>query len=143
MSNQTSGIAIRHSYCKDKTFEDNLMKIHKKISSEMNDNRKKYFILPFMSSITPSLLDAVLLESQGCYSNKVSMKFAKSIGYLEKKYTDLGVTNLTVIDIPHKFNNFEIKDIYFIPPKISYEEEVIGIATFNNKLTIINHGMKI
>lgn len=142
MSNQTSGIAINHSYCEDKSFEYNLMKIHKKISWEMNNNRKKYFILPFMASINPSLLDAVLLESQGCYSNKVSMKFAKSIGYLDKKYTDLGVTNLTVIDIPNKFHNFEVNDIYFIPPKISYSEVVIGIATFNNKLKIIKHDIK-
>ena len=92
-----------------------------------------------MAFFSPSLIDAILLESQGCYSNRISRRLAQNMGYLGKYNTDLGITNLTTIPIKEEFSDFCLKDIFFIPPKVSYAKDIIGISTFRNKLTIIHH----
>lgn len=143
MSNQTSGITISHVYKKNQLFEVNGALIHKKIYKRIQKDRIKYFILLYIASLEPSLIDAVLLESQKCYSNKISRKLATYMGYLGKYYTDLGITNLTTIDISKKFSNFKVKNIYFIPPKVSYAKNIVGIATFHNKLSMVHHNMNV
>jgi NRPS condensation-like uncharacterized protein len=52
---------------------------------------------------------------------------------------DLGVTNLGRIDIARTHG---IEDILFVPPKVSYAKQVVGVSTYGNKLTISYHSMK-
>lgn len=55
---------------------------------------------------------------------------------------DLGVTNLGRINIPAVHKNFTIEDILFVPPKVSYAKQIVGVSTYGNKLTISYHNMK-
>ena len=52
---------------------------------------------------------------------------------------DLGVTNLGRIDIARTHG---IEDILFVPPKVSYTNQVVGVSTYGSKLTISYHNMK-
>ena len=52
---------------------------------------------------------------------------------------DLGVTNLGRIDIARTHG---IEDILFVPPKVSYAKQVVGVSTYGSKLTISYHNMK-
>ncbi len=99
----------------------------------------KYFILLFMEQLCPSLIDAVLLQSHGCYQNKLTEKMAKVMGYIGDGGRDLGVTNLNIIDIQNVYARFVIEEIMFVPPKISYAQKVIGISTYADKLTVCYH----
>ena len=141
MSNQTSGIAFKYQYNLNKSFEENLTRVHKKIYKQLRDINKKYFVLLFIAELCPSLLDSVLLQTHGCYENSLSEKMADIMGYMGNGGRDLGVTNLTKIDIPNNFDSFKIRDILFIPPKISYSKNVIGISTYEDKLSISYHKM--
>ena len=51
-----------------------------------------YFILLVMERLCPSLIDAVLLQSHGCYQDKLTEKMAKVMGYIGDGGIDLGVT---------------------------------------------------
>lgn len=64
------------------------------------------------------------------------------MGYSGKKVKDMGISNLTVLDIPTSYNNFEIDNIIFIPPAISYSHNIIGVSTINGKLSISYHNVK-
>lgn len=139
MSNQTSGIAIKYRYNQNVTFEVNLDKIHKIIYKKINNKNMKYFILLFMEQLCPSLIDAILLQTHGCYQNKLSEKMARIMGYIGDGGRDLGVTNLNRIDIPKESSNYEIEDIVFIPPKVSYAKNVVGISTYKDLLTVSYH----
>ena len=122
MSNQTSGISIKCQYQTDKSFEENLSIIHKEIYKMIRNVNMKYFILLFMGQLSPSLVDSILLQTHGCYQNKLSKKMAGIMGYIGKEGRDLGVTNLTRINIPNDYGSFRIEDILFIPPKVSFTE---------------------
>ena len=132
MSNQTSGIAVNYRYDKRKPFEENLRILHKRIYKKLSHNNTKYFVLLFVASLCPSLVDSVLLQTHGCYADSLSEKLAEIMGYTDKNSRDIGVTNLGVIDIPADSGNFEVEDLLFIPPKISYAKEVAGVSTFGD-----------
>lgn len=142
MSNQTSGISIKCQYQTDKSFEENLSIIHKEIYKMIRNVNMKYFILLFMGQLSPSLVDSILLQTHGCYQNKLSKKMAGIMGYIGKEGRDLGVTNLTRINIPNDYGSFRIEDILFIPPKVSYTRNVVGVCTFGDKLTVCHHKMQ-
>lgn len=142
MSNQTSGISIKCQYQTDKSFEENLSIIHKEIYKMIRNVNMKYFILLFMGQLSPSLVDSILLQTHGCYQNKLSKKMAGIMGYIGKEGRDLGVTNLTRINIPNDYGSFRIEDILFIPPKVSYTRNVVGVCTYGDKLTVCHHKMK-
>ena len=139
MSNQTSGIAVNYRYDNRKPFEENLRILHKRIYKKLSHNNTKYFVLLFVASLCPSLVDSVLLQTHGCYADSLSEKLAEIMGYTDKNSRDIGVTNLGVINIPADSGNFKVRDILFIPPKISYTKEVAGVSTFGDTLTICLH----
>lgn len=136
MSNQTSGIVVKAKYNRKQSFEENMRTVHRRIYREIRSRNRKYFVLLFMEYLCPSLTDAVLLQTHGCYQNKLSEKMARIMGYIGEGGRDLGVTNLNQIDIPDKYTNFTIESIQFIPPSISYTKNVIGLSTFQGVLTV-------
>lgn len=142
MSNQTSGIAIKYKYNYKWAFEVNADRVHAAIYKKLKNRNMTYFILLFMERLCPSVIDAVLLQSHGCYQNKLTEKMAKVMGYTGDGGRDLGVTNLNKIDIPNVHERFTIKDIIFVPPKVSYAKNVVGISTYEGVLTVCHHKMK-
>lgn len=139
MSNQTSGIRVKYQYSKRKTFEANLAQVHKRIYKKLNNVNSKYFVLLFTVKLSPTLMDSVLLNAHGCYSNALSERLAYIMGYKDKNSPDLGVTNLAKIDISAHYNCFKVSDVIFIPPKVSYSKKVFGIGTHGDKLTVCHH----
>lgn len=93
-----------------------------------------------MERLCPTLTDAVLLQSHGCFQNKLAQKMAKVMGYIGNGGSDLGVTNLNKIDIQNVYERFVVEDILFVPPKVSYAKKVIGISTYADKLTVFIQG---
>ena len=79
------------------------------------------------------------MQAHGCYADSLSKKMAEIMGYTDKNSRDIGVTNLGVIDVPAEFDDFQVTDVLFIPPKISYAKEVAGVSTLGDKLTICLH----
>ena len=142
MSNMTSAIALSYQYKPRKSFEENLLRIHKKIYRRLQNTNLKYFVLLFIAHLHPTLVDAVLLQTHGCYQNPLSEKMARIMGYMGKGGRDLGVTNLTRIEILGDYEKFRVQNILFVPPKVSYTKKVIGISTYGNELTICCHEMR-
>lgn len=141
MSNQTSGIAVTYQYNKNKSFEQNLKCLHTRIYKKLNNRNLRYFVLLFVTSLFPSLIDSVLLQTHGCYSSPLSGKMADIMGYTDKNSRDIGITNLTNIEISADYAGFEVSDILFIPPKISYSKEVVGVATYRDRLTVCRNNV--
>lgn len=138
MSNLTSGIKIKHLFDTKKTFDENVMQVEAKIKSKLQSSR--VFALHFLAELPMTLIDAVLLNTHDCYSDRLSKQTAKIMGYIGKT-RDLGITNLTVIDIPVFYGNYKIENIIFVPPAVSYAHNIIGISTVNGKMTFSFHNM--
>ena len=142
MSNQTSAIVIKYRYDCKKSLVENATEVHKAVSKTLKKVNKKYFILLFMERLCPTLTDAVILQSHQCYQNPQTKRMAEIMGYTGDGGRDLGVTNLNIIKIPKFHEKFEVRDILFVPPKISYTRNVIGISTYADTLTVCYHKMR-
>lgn len=138
MTNLTSGVRIVHSFTENGTFSENARQIQKKISAELEVHR--WFVLRFLSKLSPALIDGVLLHTHYCYENPLIEQLAKVMGYVGDMTRDLGITNLTVLHIPAVYGAYKIERIIFIPPNISYSNNIIGISTFNGEMTLTYHG---
>lgn len=138
MSNLTSGIRIKYRFDSKKTFAENAIRVHRKIRRELR--KRRAFILQFLAELPGTLIDAVLLTTYGCYSDRLAEQTAGLMGYIGKT-RDLGITNLTELAIPARYGNCRIENIIFIPPAVSYCHNVIGISTFNGKMTVVFHNM--
>ncbi len=142
MSNQVSGIAINMKHIKRKKLNETTKTIHAKIQKKLNSSIQKYYVLLFMSELYPTLIDAVLLAAHGQTSSKRAEKLAYTLGYKGVKKRNLGVSNLGVIEMQSKYGKYKVNNVVFIPPSISYTQNIIGVSTVNEKLTITYHGMK-
>ena len=141
MSNQASGISVEHRYSDKVTFDENARRIHQKICYKLKRPAKKYFILQFIPLFIPSLIDSILLHTYGLYENKTSQKLAKVMGYTGKKPRELGITNLTKLDIPNEYGMYGLKNGLFIPPVVSYGKHIVGVSTMEDGMYISYHFM--
>ena len=137
MSNLTSGIYIKYRYDSKKTFAQNAMRVHKSITGKLK--RHKVFVLQFLAKMPLTLIDAVLLHTYNSCNERLAKKTAKVMGYFGKNKKDLGISNLTVIDIPASYGNYKIDNIIFVPPAVSYSQNIIGVSTINGRLTFSYH----
>ncbi len=138
MGNQATGISIKYRYNNKKSFEANAQAVSKLMKKKLTSNTYRYFVLKFMGSMDPTLKDTLNLERSGYFSSKHTSKIAEVLGY-GKKVKDLSITNLTKADIPLIYGEYEIKEIVFIPPVISYGKNIIGIVTTGDVMNITRH----
>lgn len=139
MSNQTAGIKIKYTYSQKISFEENAKKVHKIIYKKLNKPTSKYFVLRFISLLEPSLTDSVMMNIYGLYKNKVSRKMTRIMGYGKQKLSELGITNLTKLDIQSVYGQYKIKKVVFIPPLVSYTKYVIGTSAINGEMVLSYH----
>lgn len=137
MSNLVSGTYIIYKYDIKKTFAQNAMQVHKRIARKLE--KKKVFVLQFLAKLPMTLIDAVLLNTYNSCYERLAKKTAKVMGYSGKFKKDLGISNLSVIDIPTSYGNYKIKNIIFVPPAVSYSHNITGVSTINGKMTISHH----
>lgn len=141
MSNQATGISIKYAYNYNKSFQENAIKVQKLMTKKLEDDQSKEFILPFMASFEPTLVDAINLEHAGSFRSKTSKSLATILGY-GKKTKDMSVTNLTKLDIPEEYGEYKLDFFSFIPPVISYGKNIIGISTLGDCTVLTLHRIK-
>ncbi len=141
MSNQATGISVNHTYSDRLGFKKNAQLIHRKALFKLAKPVTKYFILRFIPLFQKSLIDSALFFTYGLYQNKISQKFAKLMGYAGGQARELGITNLTRLDIPNVYGEYELRNVIFIPPVVSYAKHIIGVVTMGDGMTISYHFM--
>lgn len=142
MSNQTTGISVEYEYAEEISFAENARNVHQKVREKLDNPVKKYFVLQFLSLFTPTLIDSVLQFTYGLYQNKITRKLAEVMGYKGSKTKELGITNLTRLDIPNTYGSYSIRRVVFVPPVVSYAQKIIGIATIDEEMAITYHYMR-
>lgn len=141
MGNQASGISIKYKYVPSISLMENARRIQNKLDKKLKEHEKGSYVLSFVGGINPTLRDAVNLEHVGYFHNKVSYRLAKIMGYVGK-IEDYSITNLTVADIPVKYGEYEIKNMMFAAPVVSYGKRIISVITCNGRTVITRHKMK-
>ncbi|MCQ2505073.1 MAG: hypothetical protein MJ103_07560 [Saccharofermentans sp.] len=141
MGNQVSGISIKYRYNSAKSLMENARRIQRKLDSKLQAHSKGSYVLSFVSRLNPTLRDAVSMEHSGYFHDKVSYRLAKLMGYVGK-IKDYSITNLKVADIPVRYGRYEIKQMMFAGPVVSYGQNLISVVTCNGKTVISRHTRK-
>jgi len=142
--NMVTGVTIQHRYESSSGFSGNAEEIDRKLRAAIADPKQKYFVLHFLSSFTPSLLDAAILEHYGAFHSSLSGKLADVLHYGQnsKPLNDVNITNLGNLDIPTEYGDFRIDDLIFIPPNVCYAEDVLGLVSVRGRLNIARRRYK-
>ncbi len=138
MGNQATGISIQFRYNAKRTVEENARIIQKLIKKKLSNDRYRYFVLQFMGRLDTTLKDSLNLEHAGTFKSKISSYLAELLGY-GKKARDMSITNLTRADIPLVYGDIKISEIIFVPPVVSYAQNVIGIVTAGDVMNVTWH----
>lgn len=138
MGNQATGISVEYRYNPKISFEDNARNVHALMNKKLSDNRYRYFVLRFMGALDPALKDALNLEHAGVFRGRISSYLAQLLGY-GTKVRDISITNLTRADIPLRYGDYEIGELIFIPPVVSYAKNVYGIVTAGDLMYLTRH----
>ena len=141
MSNQATGISADYTYLEQQSFAENTRRLQRKIYQKLERPVMKYFVLQFMALFDPTLIDSILLETYRLYENKTTRKLARVLGYQGKKTRELGITNLTKLEIPCTYGRYGITGALFVPPVVSYAKHIIGVVTMEDGMSISYHYM--
>ena len=138
MGNFATGIHINYRYDARKSIGDNARRIGLLMKKKLADPRCRYSVLHLIGGFDPALIDTLSLEAAGAYHTKLTARFADIMNYGKKK-KDLSITNLMRVDIRTDYGGFRIRDIAFVPPVVSYGENLIGIITLNDTMIVTQH----
>lgn len=139
MANYTGGIEIFFHYDTRKTFQENALILHKRIQRKKNS---KWRVLCFLTELPPVMFDAMLLARHGVIEKEPFLgKMAETLNYAENKTRDLGVTNLMQLPFQSEYGDVRLVDFTFLPPKVTYSKNVIGVSTFMGRLKVTCHAM--
>lgn len=142
LNNQVGGIAVPQRYVTGKSFGENARQLHRKLVARLHRPAAVYFVLQFLLRLSPSLLDAVLLHTHGLLRDPFIAALAEQMGYVGNKQRTLGMTNLTVLPLQTNYGAFDIEQLTFVPPAVSYTQRVIGAATLQGQLCLTYHLMR-
>lgn len=138
MGNYATGISVKYQYNEKINFVKNARIVQKMIYSKLNDPAKRFFLLQFMRSIEPTLIDAIYFNACSDYKNKTAETFSKMFGY-NGNPKGISITNLTKLPIETKYGAYEISDFVFVPPLVLNARRIIGIASIGKKMVLSLH----
>ena len=138
MGNYATGISVKYQYNEKKNFIENAETVQKMVYDKLDNGSKQYFLLQFMRSIEPTLIDAIYFNACCDYNNKTAETFSKMFGY-KGNPKGISITNLTKLPIVTKYGAYEITDFVFVPPLVLNAKRIIGIASIGKKMVLSLH----
>ena len=139
MANLISGVSSTQQFDANLTFEENAKLVHEKAKESIR--KYQYFVITFLSNFHPSIIDGILLHAHNQNNHLLLNEISRLMGYKGNFTRDIGITNLTVLDVPKQVGNMYVDNIVVVAPLISYTRKVICASTFDGKLTLSIHDM--
>ena len=136
--NLVSNLRVSFDYDRSKSYQENAVALEQVVRPKLKSEPARYNTSQFLAIMEPTLLDAALMYHYMGYENEMAKITAGLIGYHGEKYTDLGMTNMKVVDIPTQYGDYKISNIIGCPPSVSAADKVMGVFTFDGKMTIID-----
>lgn len=142
VSNLVASLSVLFDYDRSKSFQENAVALDQIVRPMLKSERTRYHTPQFLAIMEPTLMDASLMYQYMGFENEMAKTMAKLVGYFGERYTDLGLTNMKIVDIPTEYGDYKISSIIGCPPSISSADKVLGVFTFNGKMTIIDTTME-
>lgn len=135
MGNFASGISIEYDPVREVSFWENAAAIQKRLYKKINNIKKKYFVLEFMSKVEPTIMDSIYFNTYADYQDKIAESFSNMFRY-NGNPRGMGITNLTRLGIPSTYGSYRIEDLRFVAPIVPNAKRIIGVVTLEDTMAI-------
>ena len=142
ISNMITSLMLEYQYDTDKSLRDNALRAHQIIQEGLASEPMRYHIPQFVAILDPTLMDAAVAHYVLGFETEAARKASHVIGYTSNLGTDVGITNLGVLDVKTQYGDYRITNMIGIPPHVSATRRVISIYTYNGKMTITDTKVK-
>lgn len=142
VSNMITSLMLEYSYDESMSLPENAVRAHQVLREGIASEPKKYHIPQFVAILDPTLMDAAVAHFVLGFENEAARKASYIIGYTSHLGTDVGITNLGVLDVKTQYGDYRITNMIGIPPQVSATRRVISIYTYNGKMTITDTKVK-
>lgn len=142
ISNMITSLMLEYRYDTDKSLTENALRAHQILREGIASEPMRYHIPQFVAILDPTLMDAAVAHFVLGFDNEAARKASYIIGYTSKLGTDVGITNLGVLDVKHQYGDYRITNMIGIPPHVSATRRVISVYTYNGKMTITDTKVK-
>lgn len=136
LSNKVAAMKVRYQYNTEATFEENAKAIHAIIKDSIEDSSKKFLIAKSLELFAPTLLDGALMAKYAGYKNETAEKMVDVTAMSGANKTQLGVTNLTKIELKAEYDSFKVQDFIFLAAPMSKTRDVVAVCTLENKMNL-------
>ena len=142
VSNMITSLMLEYQYDENKSLSENAVRAHQILREGIASEPKKYHIPQFVAILDPTLMDAAVAHFVLDFDNEAARKASYVIGYTSNLGTDVGITNLGVLDVKTQYGDYRITNMIGIPPHVSATRRVVSIYTYNGKMTITDTKVK-
>ena len=142
ISNMITSLMLEYRYDPEKALAENAVRAHQIIREGLDSEPMRYHIPQFVAILDPTLMDAAVAHFVLGFDNEAARKASHVIGYTSNLGTDVGITNLGVLDVKTQYGDYRITNMIGIPPHVSATRRVISIYTYNGKMTITDTKVK-
>lgn len=142
ISNMITSLMLEYQYDTDKSLAENALRAHQIIREGLDSEPMRYHIPQFVAILDPTLMDAAVAHYVLGFDNEAARKASYIIGYTSKLGTDVGITNLGVLDVRNQYGDYRITNMIGIPPHVSATRRVVSVYTYNGKMTITDTKVK-
>lgn len=142
ISNMITSLMLEYQYDTGKSLTENALRAHQIIRKGLASEPMRYHIPQFVAILDPTLMDAAVAYYVLGFDNEAARKASYIIGYTSKLGTDVGITNLGVLDVKTQYGDYRLTNMIGIPPHVSATRRVVSVYTYNGKMTITDTKVK-
>ncbi len=135
MGNFATGISILYGYDGGMDFFDNAIAVHRRIYEKLDSEAKKYFLLQFIGSMEPTLIDSAYFSAFDGYKDSSAKTVAKMFGYAGRP-KGVSITNLGQLPLAASYGSFAVRSFRFVAPLVPNARRIFGVATHDGALTL-------
>lgn len=135
MGHYSTGISFQHAYDDSRSFWENAAAVQQRIGEKLQDNQKKYFMLKFMATVEPTLIDAAYFSAFDGLQDASAARIRDMYGY-GGSGKGVSLTNLNLLPIPDRYGSFGISKLVVIPPLAPNATRVVSAATLGQQMTL-------
>ncbi|MEA4822594.1 MAG: hypothetical protein VB111_00570 [Clostridiaceae bacterium] len=138
LGNFATGVSVDYFPSVDTGFDERARELHALLYKKLDDPQSLYFLLKFMDTIAPSLIDGAYFNAFGGYEHPIAQRAAVMFGF-RGSAKGVNLTNLTKLPIPTVYGAYRLKSISFVPPLVPGSHRLVGAATLDGRMCVTMH----
>jgi hypothetical protein len=135
MGHFSTGISIQQAYDANRSFWENAAAVQQRIDEKLHDDQKKYFMLKFMATLEPTLIDGAYFSAFDGLQDTAAARVRDLYGY-GGSGKGVSLMNLDQVPIPDRYGPVGLSRLVVVPPLAPNATRVVGAVLLGDQLML-------